>query len=51
MHGLITRLGENPKTRCNSDSSYDNGILFNGELAHPLQSAYRQRGFIKPTGP
>jgi len=29
MHGLITRLGENPKTICNSDSSYDNGILFN----------------------
>ena len=29
MHGPITRLGENPKTRCNSDSSYDNGILFN----------------------
>ena len=39
MHGMIPRLGENPKTGCNSDNTYKNGILLNGELAHSLKSA------------
>jgi hypothetical protein len=48
-HGPLPRLGENHKTLCNSDSSYNNEILFNGELAHPLKSTYREV-FTKQSG-
>jgi hypothetical protein len=44
MHGLIPRLGENPKNRYTSNNTHynENVMMFNGELAHQMKSACRQ---------